>query len=249
MEKRIVGLVELDLLRSLSEATVDAVTNIGEQLICSIALGRINGNYGGTAPSGSGYVGNPLINIYTTKLKRKDEPVDVLQYCGAEEFVTDRKAVWFIIDCYLKWVTTKIYFVICIRITSLVNQHKGNGKVKQQPKKIWISENTVALMEKHEYNRFTNLVNREARKDREVWLGRYGREIEEQLNKENIEQKYKLLNKFSRKAKTKNGIVKSKEETTPSEDEEIADRWQQYLEELVKNFRTSLYFIDTIFCI
>ncbi|KAF5295960.1 hypothetical protein FQA39_LY12732 [Lamprigera yunnana] len=53
---------------SLSEATVDAVTDIGEQLICSITLGELM-EITVTAPNGWGMhkrlcVGNPLINVF-----------------------------------------------------------------------------------------------------------------------------------------------------------------------------------------
>jgi hypothetical protein len=41
-----------------------------------------------------------------------------------------------------------------------------------------------------------------------------------------------LIRKFFGKPKTKHTIIESKEGKTFIEDEEIADRWQQYIEEL-----------------
>jgi hypothetical protein len=53
-------------------------------------------------------------------------------------------------------------------------------KLKQQPRKPWISKKTITLIEqrrkhkrdknKSEYNRLRNLINRQAKTDKEEWL-------------------------------------------------------------------------------
>ena len=122
-------------------------------------------------------------------------------------------------------------------ITTAAKETLGN--LKQQPRKPWISEKTVTLIEqrrkhkydknKSEYNRLRNLINRKAKKDKEEWLGQYCEEIENSLIGEILNN---LIRKLFGKVKLKSTIIKSKEETTVIEDEEIADRWQQYVEEL-----------------
>jgi hypothetical protein len=61
------------------------------------------------------------------------------------------------------------------------------GKLKQQPNKPRISEKAIILIEqsrkhkhdktKTEYNRLRDLINRQAKKDKEEWLGQYCEEI------------------------------------------------------------------------
>jgi hypothetical protein len=57
------------------------------------------------------------------------------------------------------------------------------GKLKQRPRKPWISENTITLIEqkrkrqndknKSQYNRIRNRTNRQAKRDKEEWLAKY----------------------------------------------------------------------------
>jgi len=87
------------------------------------------------------------------------------------------------------------------------------GKLKQQPRKLWISEKIITLIEqrrkhkhdrnKSEYNQLTNFINRQAKKDKEEWLGQYCEEIENQLNRGNIEKSYNLIRKFFWKTQDK----------------------------------------------
>ena len=48
---------------------------------------------------------------------------------------------------------------------------------------------------KSEYNRLRNLINRQAKKDKEEWLGQYCEENENQLNRGNTEKSYNLIRK------------------------------------------------------
>jgi len=75
-------------------------------------------------------------------------------------------------------------------------------------------------------------MNRQAKKNKEEWLGQYCEENENQLNRGNTEKSYRLIRKFFGKPKIKHNIIESKQRKTLMEDEEIADRWQQYIEEL-----------------
>jgi len=70
---------------------------------------------------------------------------------------------------------------------------KSLGILKQQPRKPWMSEKTITLIEqrrkhkhdktKTEYKRLRNLINRKAEKDKEEWLEQNFEEIESQLNR------------------------------------------------------------------
>ena len=71
-----------------------------------------------------------------------------------------------------------------------------------------------------------------AKKDKEEWLGQYCEEIENQLNWGDTEKSYNLIRNFFGKPIIKHTIMESKEGKTLIEDEEIVDRWQQYIEEL-----------------
>ncbi|KAF5290736.1 hypothetical protein FQA39_LY14655 [Lamprigera yunnana] len=68
--------------KGLSEATIDAVTKIVEQLICSVALGRINGNYGGTAPNGSVQSLSSLGDISAENLINSSCAISLAQNCN-----------------------------------------------------------------------------------------------------------------------------------------------------------------------
>ena len=85
---------------------------------------------------------------------------------------------------------------------------------------------------KSEYNRLKNLINRQAKKDKEVWLGQYCEEIENQLNRGYTVKSYSLIRKFFGKPKSKTYYYGIKGGKTLIEDEEITDKQQQYMEEL-----------------
>jgi len=107
----------------------------------------------------------------------------------------------------------------------------------------WKNHNPNRTKKKHrhdknksEYNQLRNFINRQAKKDKEEWLGQYCEEIENELNWGNIEKSYNLIRKFFGKPKIKHTIIESKEGKTLIEDEEIADRWQQYIK-VIRWFR------------
>ena len=87
------------------------------------------------------------------------------------------------------------------------------GILKQHPRKQEINEKTITLIEqrrkhkhdknKREYNRLRYLINRQAKKDKEEWLGQYCGEIENQLNRGNTEKSYNLNRKLFGKPKIK----------------------------------------------
>ena len=64
---------------------------------------------------------------------------------------------------------------------------------------------------KNEYNRLRNLINRQAKNDKEDWLGQYCEETENQFNRGNTETSYNLINNLFGKTKIKNIIIESKE--------------------------------------
>ena len=104
-----------------------------------------------------------------------------------------------------------------------------SGKLQQLPRKPWISEKTVNLIEqrrkhkhdknKSEYNRIRNLINRQVKKDKEEWLGQYWEESENQVNFGNIEKSQNLIRKFFGKPKLKLAIIETKEGKTLIGDE------------------------------
>ena len=116
------------------------------------------------------------------------------------------------------------------------------GKLKQQPRKPRIIKTNITLIEqsrknKHdknkiEYNRLRNLINRQAKNDKEECLGQYCEENKNQIDRENAETSYNFIRNLFGKTKIKSTIIESKERKTLIEDKEIADRWRQYIEEL-----------------
>ena len=87
------------------------------------------------------------------------------------------------------------------------------------------------IKKKSEYTLLRNLINRQAKKDKDEQLGQYCGEIENQLNRGNNEKSYNHIRRLFGKPKIKNTIIESKEGKPLIEDEEIEDRWQQYTEE------------------
>ena len=83
---------------------------------------------------------------------------------------------------------------------------------------------------KSEYNRLRNLINRKAKKHKEEWLGQHCEETENQLNWGNTCKPYNLIRQLFGTPKIKRNIIKSKEGKTLIEDEEIAERWQLYIQ-------------------
>ena len=75
-----------------------------------------------------------------------------------------------------------------------------------QPRKPWISEKTVTLIEqrrkhkydknKSEYDRLTNIINRKAKEDKEKWFGQYCEETVNQHNQGNTEKSCKHIIKL-----------------------------------------------------
>jgi hypothetical protein len=116
------------------------------------------------------------------------------------------------------------------------------GKLKQQPRKPRIIKTNITLIEqsrknKHdknkiEYNRLRNLINRQAKNDKEECLGQYCEKNKNQIDRENAETSYNFIRNLFGKTKIKSTIIESKERKTLIEDKEIADRWRQYIEEL-----------------
>ena len=82
-------------------------------------------------------------------------------------------------------------------------------KLQQQPRKPWISEKTVTLIEqrrihkhdknKSEYNRIRNLINRQVKKHKEEWLEQYCEEIENSLIVEILKNHANLFESFLEK--------------------------------------------------
>ena len=95
-------------------------------------------------------------------------------------------------------------------------------KLKQQPRKPWISEKTITPTEqrrkhkhdknKSEYNELRNLINKQAKKDKEEWLGQYFEEIENELNRGNTVKSYDLIEKLFGKPKIKILLLNQKKE-------------------------------------
>ena len=108
-------------------------------------------------------------------------------------------------------------------------------KLNQQPRTPRISEKTITLVEqrrnhqhernKSQYNRHRNLKNRQTKKDKEEWLGY-------QLNRGYTENSYNFIRKLFWKNQNKIYYYWIKGGRTLIEVEEIADKWQQYIEVL-----------------
>ena len=108
-------------------------------------------------------------------------------------------------DTYQQWENLKHAITTAAKETV--------GKLKQQPRRPWISEKTITPREqrrkhkhdknKSEYNRLRNLINRQAKKDKEEWLGQYCEEIENSLMKEVLKSHTNLLESFFSKTQNK----------------------------------------------
>lgn len=119
------------------------------------------------------------------------------------------------------------------------------GTLRNAPRKPWITEYVVELIEerrkytnaktiedKIRYRHWKNVVNREAKRAKEKWLGELHEEIEEDLRKGNMEKAYSLINKYFGQRKMKVNTVEDENGKLLFENQEIARRWKTYVENL-----------------
>lgn len=139
-----------------------------------------------------------------------------------------------VLDTHHQWENLKNAIVTSAKVTL--------GYQKEQPRSPWISDDTIALMEvrrrhkrdknRSEYNRLRNLVNRRAKKDKQEWLGRCCDEIENSFERGNIEKSYNLIRKMFGRHVVRSNIIKSNDMKILMDNDEVADRWKEYVENL-----------------
>uniref|UniRef100_A0A8D8YBX5 Craniofacial development protein 2 n=1 Tax=Cacopsylla melanoneura TaxID=428564 RepID=A0A8D8YBX5_9HEMI len=119
------------------------------------------------------------------------------------------------------------------------------GTLKNAPRKPWITEYVVELIEerrkytnaktiedKISYKHWKNVVNREAKRAKESWLGELHKEIEEDLRKGNMEKAYNIIKKYFGERKMKVNTIEDENGRLLFENQEIAKRWKTYVENL-----------------
>ncbi|KAI5715577.1 hypothetical protein M8J77_018806 [Diaphorina citri] len=119
------------------------------------------------------------------------------------------------------------------------------GILKNAPRKPWITEYVIELIEerrkyknaktiedKIKYKHWRNVVNREAKRAKENWLGELHKEIEEDLKRGKVDKAYNMINKYFGQRKMKVNTIEDENRKLLFEDREIAKRWKSYVENL-----------------
>uniref|UniRef100_A0A8D8TI87 Craniofacial development protein 2 n=1 Tax=Cacopsylla melanoneura TaxID=428564 RepID=A0A8D8TI87_9HEMI len=119
------------------------------------------------------------------------------------------------------------------------------GANKELPRKPWINEEIIALIEerrkyknladiqdKIRYRYYKNLINREAKKAKEVWLSELCEEIENLLKCGKLEKAYNLIKKYFGQRKMMGNSIEDENKKLLVDENDIANRWKAYIEKL-----------------
>lgn len=125
---------------------------------------------------------------------------------------------------------------------STLKQEKIN---KKEPRKQWITEEIVKDIEERRqyknrtdsdgqrcYNHLRNKINRDAKKAKEIWIEDRCKEVEEQMKNNQLDMAYGIVKHFFGEKRSKGNHIRDKNGTLILDDEDIAARWRDYLEEL-----------------
>ncbi|XP_008484699.1 uncharacterized protein LOC103521365 [Diaphorina citri] len=177
-----------------------------------------------------------VLNIKKYNLSKLKEPNLKMNYQEAvkekikevQEIPTDIDGKWNIIKSVIKEAASETL-----------------GILKNAPRKPWITEYVIELIEerrkyknaktiedKIKYKHWRNVVNREAKRAKENWLGELHKEIEEDLKRGKVDKAYNMINKYFGQRKMKVNTIEDENRKLLFEDREIAKRWKSYVENL-----------------
>lgn len=122
------------------------------------------------------------------------------------------------------------------------------GKHKFEPRKPWMTQNILEMinerngLRKEDYEKYKQLKNKiteECRKAKNIWLEENCKEIEYCLRKNNTDRAYTKVKSLQPTTRTRSNIVKNKEGKLLFENEQVSDRWKEYMEELYEGEEVS----------
>lgn len=115
------------------------------------------------------------------------------------------------------------------------------GKHIYQPRKPWMTENILEMIKQRNearktdqvlYKKIKNQITELCRKAKDEWLKNNCEEIQYCLMKNSIDKAYNKVKSLQYSPRTRSNIVKDKEGRTLFENEKVAERWKEYMEEL-----------------
>ncbi|XP_050439147.1 craniofacial development protein 2-like [Adelges cooleyi] len=114
------------------------------------------------------------------------------------------------------------------------------GKNTLQPRKPWMSQDILELIKERnfwrnkDYDKYKHLRNKiiqKCRQAKEKWMEEYSEDIE-MMMKRNNNGVYAKVKKLQYTPKTRSNIVKNKAGKILFDNDEVANRWKEYLEDL-----------------
>lgn len=127
-----------------------------------------------------------------------------------------------------------------LKSTITQNADKILGKHILEPKKPWMTAEILELIKERniwrnkdydKYKRIKNTVTAECRKAKEKWMDENSAEIECMMNNNN-NKVYAKVKRLQYEPRTRSNIVKDKEGRIVFDNEKVANRWKEYMEEL-----------------
>lgn len=121
---------------------------------------------------------------------------------------------------------------------------KDNTTERRKP---WISEEVVELIHERRkyktvqdevgqrtYRSLRNEINRKCKRDKEKHLNDICEEINNELNADNLDKAYGMVNKFFGETKKKSSGIQNENGQLLYEEKEIAQRWKEYIENFME---------------
>lgn len=128
-----------------------------------------------------------------------------------------------------------------LKFTITQNADKILGKHILEPKKPWMTAEILELIKERniwrnkdyeKYKIIKNTVTAECRKAKEKWMDKNSAEIEYMMNRNN-NGVYAKVKRLQYEPRTRSNIVKDKEGRIVFDNEKVANRWKEYMEELM----------------
>ena len=120
-------------------------------------------------------------------------------------------------------------------------------KIDRQVRNPWISDKTLYLVDERkkiynkksqEYIELNKAIKKSAKLDKNIWIEKRCKEIDNNFNDGKVREAYKLIKQLKGGFRTKLRAVKDTNDKLLSEDKQITERWAEYLEELYTDKNT-----------
>ncbi|KAI5717312.1 hypothetical protein M8J77_003669 [Diaphorina citri] len=115
------------------------------------------------------------------------------------------------------------------------------GKNKLEPRKPWMTREILDLITQRNkwrkkdqvrYKQLKNQIEMKCQERKEKWLEENSKEIEMDIRTNQMDKAYTKIKKLQLKPKTKSNIVKDNNGKILFDNEMVADRWKEYIEDL-----------------